>query len=170
MVLVEIGRTHHGTAKNFFTANDKIILDIFLNWCNCRRKHWKSDEISKKYDLPHCRSSEINVRNVFICIKIAQSIHWCTIAQCCVSKLYELKQELILVISLLQSSFSVPSEESVFQILLMTLLPSDYQTVFYAEDWAYKSFSLSLWNSATFWISQKSSLLKVISSILHYKI
>ena len=130
MVLVKIGRTHHGTAKTFFTAKDKIILDISLNWCNCRRKHWKSDEISKKYDLPHCRSYEINVRNVFICIKIAQSIHWCTLAQCCVSKLYELKQELISVISLLQSRFSVPSEESVFQILLMTLLPSDYQTVF----------------------------------------
>lgn len=71
MVLVEIGRTHHGTAKTFVTAKDKIILDIYLNWCNCRRKHWKSDEISKNYDLPHCRSSEINVRNVFICIKIA---------------------------------------------------------------------------------------------------
>ena len=59
MVLVEIESTHHETAKTFPTAEDKIILSKLMNCCNCRRKHWKSDEISKKYDLPHCRASEI---------------------------------------------------------------------------------------------------------------
>lgn len=112
---------------------------------------------------------KLNLRNVWICIKTAQPIHWCSLAQCCVSKFYEFKQELMSLISVLWSSFSVESSVQSSKYHEYNTLTVEAIRLCFRRKFESRTL-LSLLNSATFWMNRESSLIKVISSKSYYKI